>query len=216
MIRVECRKLWFNRGSLFPTFSFFAFVLFCASLALGPDEKLLKPCAPSLLWILAILTTFFSTSLFLKSESQNGLLDEVFFQPIHPGFFLLSKVSAEWLFFGLPLSLISVFLSPLFGLSSHDVLILFLTLLIGFPALSALGLLGGLLTLHARGGGLLLSFLILPLTLPLILFSLSTIEMTRLGLDSVPPFCLLIGTSLFLVTLSIAGGIGAFKQALEG
>ncbi len=216
MIRVECQKLWLNRGSLFLTFCFYGFILFCASLAIGPDEKLLRLCAPALLWILGILTTFFSIPILLKSEANTGHLDEVYLHAAHPGFYLLSKVGAEWLLFGISLSAIGFLVSPFFGLSLHEAFMIFLTLLVGFPALSALGILGGLLTLQARGGALLLSFLILPLTLPLLLFSLSTLEMLRLGLDSLSPFCLLIGASLFLVVVSIGTGIGAFKQAVEG
>lgn len=216
MIWVECRKLWFNRGTLFSTFSFYSFVLFSVSLVLGSDESVLKTCSSALLWILVSLTTFFSTPLLLKTEAQSGLLDEILLYSLHPGFSLLSKVIAEWFLIGVPLCVFSVFLSPLFAQSMQETFIHFLTLLVGFPALSALSLLGGLMTLHARGGSLLLSFLILPFSLPLFLFALSVMEMTRLGLDSLSPFCLLIGTSLFLVTLSIGAGTWALKQTLEG
>jgi heme exporter protein B len=100
------------------------------------------------------------------------------------------------------------------SLAFAELIALLFTLLIGFPALSALGLLGGLLTLNARGGGLLLVFLILPLTLPLLLFALSVMEMTRLGLDSSASFCLLTSTSLLLVILAM--GIGSWALRFVG
>src|ERR1700722_9896550 len=191
MIRRELRTLYLHRGSLFSSLSFFALALFCASLALGPGEKVLKQSAPALLWVLAILTTLFSTPLLLKAEVHEGRLDEILLQPLSPSFYFLAKMIAEYVFLGLPLIGLGFLLSPLFSLSLPDIAFLSLTLLLGFPALSALGILGGLLTVHAQGGGLLLALLLLPLTFPLLLFSLSVMEMTRLGLDSLAPFCLL-------------------------
>ena|SRR3990167_1579985 len=215
MILRELHTAYLHKGSLFSTFGFFILALFCVSLAIGPNEVLLKQSAPGLIWILAILTIFFSTPLLLKREAQHGLLDEILLHPSLTSTYLLSKVMAECLFIGLPLACISFLLSPLFSLSSAEATSLFATLLIGFPALSALGLLGSLLTLNTQGGGILLSLIILPLTLPLLIFGLSVMEMTRLGLDSFPSFCLLTGISLFLVILGITAGSWALPFAAE-
>ena len=216
MIRRELTLLYLQKGTLLGAFSFFALALFCVSVSLGPDEKILKRSAPALLWVLAILTTLFSTPLLLKTEAQEGLLDEIALQPSPPAFYLLSKLSAEWLLFGLPLSVITIVLSPWFSLSLVESLTLSITLLIGFPALSALGILGGLLTLNTHGGGVLLALLILPLTLPLLLFGLSVMETVRLGLDSFPSFCLLTSVSLLLVILAVGAGSWALRFAIEG
>ncbi|KAB2832042.1 MAG: hypothetical protein F9K49_08780, partial [Caedimonadaceae bacterium] len=203
------------KGSFLSTFVFFTLILFCVSLTLGPNETLLRQSAPGLIWILAILTIFFSTPLLLKRESQCGLLDEILLHPSLTSTYLLAKIIAEYIFIGLPLILMSLLFSPLFALSSEESLSLFLTLLIGFPALTALGLLGSFLTLNTQGGGLLLSLIILPLTLPLLIFALSVMEMTRLGLDSFPSFCLLMGSSLFLLILSVTAGSWALPFAAE-
>ncbi|OJW50555.1 MAG: hypothetical protein BGO67_05630 [Alphaproteobacteria bacterium 41-28] len=216
MIQRELRNLRLQGASLFASFSFFTLALFCLSLALGPNEKILRECAPAFVWILAILTTLFSTPLFLKNEAKAGLLDEVLLQPSPPSLYLLSKMGAEILLLGLPLIFLGALLSPFFALSQDDVAALSATLLIGFPALSALGILGGLLTLNTRPSSLLIPLLILPLTLPLPLFALSIMEMTRLGLDSSAPFCLLISVSLLLVIVSLGAGSWALRFAVEG
>jgi len=215
MILRELYNLSLHRGRFFSIFTFFALALFCASLALGPNERLLKQSAPALIWILAILTTFFSTPHLLKKEAQHGLLDEILLHPSLASTYLLSKVIAECIFIGFPLACVGLLLSPFFSLSSHEMLSLFLTLLIGFPDLSALGILGSLLTLNTQGGGLLISLILLPLTLPLLIFGLSVMDMVRLGLDSFPSFWLLSGTSLFLIILAIAAGSWALSFATE-
>jgi heme exporter protein B len=216
MIRKELHNLRLQGGILLASLAFFTLALFCVSLTIGPEGKILRRSAPALLWILAILTTLFSTPHLIKNEAEAGLLDEVILHPSPSSFYLLSKMGAEFLLLGLPLIILGILFSPLFMLSQTEVLILSSTLLVGFPALSALGILGGLLTLNARGGSLLIPLLILPLTLPLLLFALSAQEMTRLGLDSFAPFCLLTSVSLFLVILSIGAGSRALRFAVEG
>ncbi len=216
MIQREFRIFFLSIGSLFNSFSFFALMLFCASMAIGPEEAILRRTAPVFLWILIALTVFFSTPNLLKVEEQEGLLDEVILQPSLPCSYLLIKIGAECLFIGLPLIGLGALLSSFFALSMNEIVVLSLTLLIGFPALSALGILGSLLTLHARGGSILLSILIFPLSLPLLLFTISVMEMVRLGLDSSASFCLLTSTSIFLFIVSIGIGSWAFRFAVEG
>lgn len=216
MIKSELRKLYLQRGPLLNSLCFFTIVLFCFSLALGPEKETLRRGGPVLLWILVLLTTLFSAPLLLKSEAQEGLLDEVLLHPLSPSFYLLSKIVAEGIYLGLPIISLSALLASFFSLSLPEILMLSLTLLIGFPALSALGIFGALLTLHARGGGILMVLLIFPLMLPLLLFALSVMEMGRLGLDSFAPFCLLSGVALLLVIIGIGAGSWALRLAVEG
>lgn len=215
MIRSEIHKLYLNGGSLFTACSFFSLAFFCFSLALGPEKTILQQCTPALSWILAILTFLFSTPFFLKAEYEAGLLDEVVLHPLSPSFYMLTKIGAEVLVLGLPLLALGTLFSCFSSLSLHEVISLSLSLLIGFPALSALGILGGLLTVQAYGGGILIALLILPFTIPLVLFSLSIMERGRLGLDSFAPFCLLMGVSLLLVIISVGAGQWAFYLAVE-
>lgn len=215
MIRHEIHKLYLNSGTLWVSFGFFSLSLFCFLLTLGAEPSLLNRCAPSLVWILAILTFLFSTPLLLKADFHSGNLDEILLHPLSPSFYLLAKIGAECLLLGLPLLGIGALFSCLFSLTFHETITLLLTLMIGFPALSALGTLGGLLTLNARGGNILISLLILPLTIPLLIFALSVMERTQLGLDSFAPFCLLISVSLFLFIVAVGAGQWALSLAME-
>ncbi|MBY0500752.1 MAG: heme exporter protein CcmB [Alphaproteobacteria bacterium] len=215
MILRELYNAYLHKGSLLSTLGFFSLSLFCTSFALGQSEVILKRSAPALIWILASLTTFFSTPHLLKREAEGGLLDEILLHPCLSSTYLVSKVIAEWVFVALPLICIILFFSPMFALASHELLSLCLTFLIGFPALSALGNLGSLLTLNTQGGGILLSLIILPLTLPLLIFGLSVMEMTQLGLDSSSSLSFLMGVSLFLSILGITIGSWALPLAVE-
>lgn len=215
MIRHEVHKLYLNSGTLLVFFGFFSFALFCFLLILGSQNPLLARCAPSLIWMLAILTLFFSTPLLLKADFHAGILEEILLQPHAPSLYILAKITAECFLIGLPLLGIAALFSSSCFLTFKETMVLLCTLGIGFPALSALGIFGGLLTVNARGGNVLLALLILPLTLPLLVFALSVMEKTRLGLDSFTPFCLLTSSSLFLLIVAVGAGQWALSLAME-
>ena len=59
-----------------------------------------------------------------------------------------------------------------------------LTLLLGTPTLSLIGAIGAALTLGLRGGGVLLSLLILPLYTPVLIFGTGAVIAEASGFDS--------------------------------
>ena len=68
----------------------------------------------------------------------------------------LAKILAHWLSTGLPLTLLSPLLALLFNLPGPGTQALFVSLLIGTPAVSAVGAIGASLTLSLKRGGLIL------------------------------------------------------------
>lgn len=78
----------------------------------------------------------------------------------------------HWLVSGLPLILISPLIAMMLFLPSEAVPTLMLSLLLGTPTLSLLGAIGAALVTGVRGGGMLLTLLILPLYVPVIILVL--------------------------------------------
>jgi heme exporter protein B len=60
--------------------------------------------------------------------------------------------------------------------------VLMLSLLVGTPLLSLVGAIGAALTLGVRGGGVLLSLLVLPLFVPALVFGAGAVEAHAAGL----------------------------------
>jgi heme exporter protein B len=56
------------------------------------------------------------------------------------------------------------------------------SLLLGTPALSLIGAIGAALTLGLRGGGVLVSLLVLPLYIPVLIFGSGAVEATASGM----------------------------------
>ena len=71
-----------------------------------------------------------------------------------------------------------------FDLSARALGVLMISLLLGTPILSLIGAIGAALTLGVRGGGVLLSLLVLPLYIPALIFGAGAVEADVAGLGA--------------------------------
>ena len=85
-------------------------------------------------------------------------------------------------------------------LPSQAVPVLMLSLLLGTPTLSLLGAIGAALVTGVRGGGILLTLLILPLYVPVLIFGTSSVVAAAQGL-AVSGDMALLGAMLVLALM---------------
>jgi len=88
--------------------------------------------------------------------------------------------------------------------------VLVITLLLGTPALSLIGAIGAALTLGLRGGGVLVSLLVLPLTIPILIFGAGAVEATVSGLGGqghISMLAAILVLSLFFAPLAAAAAL---------
>ena len=108
-----------------------------------------------------------------------------------------AKALAHWLTTGLPLVIAAPLLGLLLNLDPPATGAVALTLLAGTPALTFIGLIGAALTVTLRRGGLLLAVLVLPLTVPVLIFGVAASNAAIVG--PVPfgtPFTILCALTL--------------------
>ena len=91
------------------------------------------------------------------------------------------KIAAHWLVSGLPVVVLAPVLGLQFDLDAQSLWILAAGLLVGTPVLSLLGAIGAALTLGVRGGGALLSLLVLPLYIPTLIFGAGAVQAQLAG-----------------------------------
>jgi heme exporter protein B len=115
-------------------------------------------------------------------DHRDGTLEQLALAPYPLGLIVTGKVIAHWLVSGLPLALIAPVLGLQFDLSSDALIVLTGAILLGTPALSGIGAIGAALTLGLRGGGVLLSLLVLPLYIPVLIFGAGAVDATVTGL----------------------------------
>ena len=194
---------------------FFIIVVSLVPLGIGPEPALLRKLAPGVLWVAALLATMLSLPRLFADDHRDGTLEQLALAPHPLGLVVLGKVIAHWLVSGLPLTLLAPLLGVQFDLSREALGLLTLSLLLGTPALSGIGAIGAALTLGVRGGGVLLSLLILPLYIPVLIFGSGAVEAVVAGMSAQAHLSLLGALTLGSVFFAPWPTAAALRIALE-
>jgi heme exporter protein B len=194
---------------------FFVIVASLFPLGVGADPNLLRKLAPGILWVGALLATMLSLPRLFADDHRDGTLEQLVLAPHPLGLVVTGKVIAHWLVSGLPLALIAPVLGLQFDLPTDALVVLTLAILIGTPALSGIGAIGAALTLGLRGGGVLLSLLVLPLYIPVLIFGAGAVEATLTGLGPEAHLSILAALALAGLFFSPWAAAAALRIALE-
>jgi heme exporter protein B len=171
-------------GSAALALAFFALVATLVPLGVGADLNLLARVAGGVLWVGAVLAALLSLDRLFQGDYDDGSLELIALSPLPLELTSLAKILAHWLSTGLPLTLLSPLLALLFNLPGPGTQALFVSLLIGTPAVSAVGAIGASLTLSLKRGGLILPLIILPLLAPAVIFGAGAVAATLDHLSS--------------------------------
>ena len=182
--------------------SFFALVATLVPLGVGADLKLLSRIAGGILWVGAVLAALLSLDRLFQGDFEDGSLELITLSPLPLEMTALAKIAAHWLSTGAALTLLSPLLALLFNLAPQPTLVLFLSLLIGTPAVSAVGAIGASLTLSLKRGGLILPLIILPLLSPVVIFGAGAVAAVMDGFSPSSGLGLLAAFSIAAVLLS--------------
>ena len=150
--------------------AFFLIVVILVPLGIGPDMEILSKVSVGILWVGALLACVLSLDRIFSLDYDDGTLELLLTSPIPLEAVVTVKSFSHWITTGLPLVVISPILGLLLGLQVSDLKWVFISLLLGTPALSVIGAFGAALTVGIRRGGLLLSLLVLPLYVPTLIF----------------------------------------------
>jgi heme exporter protein B len=188
---------------------FFLIVVTLAPFAIGPDLALLARIGPAILWLGALLANLLALDRLIVMDCDDGSLDLILTARVPLELALAVKGLAHWLTTGLPLVVAAPVLGLLLNLDGKATGAVALTLFAGTPALTFIGLIGAALTVALRRGGLLLAILVLPLTIPVLIFGVAAANAALVG--PIP-----FGTPMsILCALTLTGAvIGPFAAAI--
>jgi len=195
---------------------FFLIVVTLVPFAIGPDLRLLARIGPAILWLGALLATLLALDRLIAMDYEDGSLDLIMTARVPLELALAAKALAHWLTTGLPLILATPLLGLLLDLDPRASGAVALTLLAGTPALTFVGLAGAALAVALRRGGLLLAVLILPLTVPVLIFGVAASEAAIVG--PVPfgaPFSILCALTLMSIVIGPVAAALALRQGLD-
>jgi len=202
IVRKELIGAFRQQSDILNPIWFFVIVVTLFPLGIGTDPALLARIAPGIIWVAALLAALLSFERLFKDDYIDGSLEQMMLAP-HPLTWLVSaKVCAHWLLTGLPILLVSPLLAVFLSLETNTFWALFLTLLIGTPILSLLGAIGVALTVGLRKGGVLLSLIMLPLSIPILIFSTMAIDAATFGQPYIGMLALLGAMLVAAITLA--------------
>ena len=195
---------------------FFLIVVALTPFAIGPDLALLGRIGPAILWLGALLASLLTLDRLLAADQEDGSLDLILMAETPLELALAAKAAAHWLTTGLPLVIATPLLGLFMNLDASASAAVALTLLAGTPALTFIGLIGAALTVALRRGGLLLAVLVLPLTVPVLIFGVAASNAAIVGpLPFGTPFTILCALTLVSLVVGIFAAAAALRHGME-
>jgi heme exporter protein B len=195
---------------------FFLIVVVLTPFAIGPDLALLARIGPAILWLGALLASLLTLDRLVAADAEDGSLDLILTGRTPLELAVAAKAAAHWVTTGLPLAIATPLFGLLMNLDTRASFAVALTLLAGTPALTFLGLLGAALSVTLRRGGLLLTVLVLPLTIPVLIFGVAASNAATVG--PVPfgtPFTILCALSLASLVVGTFAAAAALRHGME-
>ncbi len=204
-----------RRADVLTTLIFFVMVVSLFPLGVGPEPDMLRRMASGVLWVAALLASMLSLPRMFSADYLDGTLEQMMLAPQSLTMMVLGKIIAHWMLSGLPLVLIAPVLGLQFDMPVQVLWILVIALLLGTPVLSMIGAIGAALTLGLRGGGVLVSLLVLPLCIPILIFGTGAVEAVNSGLGATSNLSLLGAFFLFALVFTPFVAAQALRISME-
>ncbi|TIW65762.1 MAG: heme exporter protein CcmB [Mesorhizobium sp.] len=197
---------------------FFLAVIATIPFGVGPDLNLLARIGPAILWIAALLACLLGLDRLFQADREDGSLDLLVLG--HDRHMLalsvLVKCLAHWAGSVLPLVVAAPLLGLFMNMEAAGIGATALTLLVGTPAITFIGAAGAAVAVALPRGGLLISVLVLPLTIPVLIFGVSASY--GAVADPAPflqPFLILAALTLFLAVLGPLAAALALRHGTD-
>jgi heme exporter protein B len=184
-------------------------------LGVGPEPQTLREIAPGIVWVCALLAAMLSVTQLYAGDFADGSLDQMLLTGHGATVIAAAKAAAHWVVTGLPVVVAAPLVGLLFGMGPASLAALTFSLLLGTPVLSLLGALGAALTLGLRSAGVLIVLLVLPLSIPALIFGSGAVAAVDGGQSPQAHFSLL-GALLILTSLTaVPATAAALRISME-
>jgi heme exporter protein B len=197
---------------------FFLAVIATIPFGVGPDLNLLARIGPAILWIGALLASLLGLDRLFQADREDGSLDLMVLSADRhmPPLTVLVKCLAHWTASVLPLVVASPLLGLFMNMEPLGIGATALTLLVGTPAITFIGAAGAAVAVTLPRGGLLISVLVLPLTIPVLIFGVSaSYAAVNDPAPFLPPFLILAALTLFSAVVGPVAAALALRHGAD-
>lgn len=190
--------------------AFFVLIVVLVPFGVGADPVTLARIAPGMLWVAALLSVLLSLERIVAPDLEDGTIEALAASPLPLEGVALGKALVHWITTGLPLAVVSPLCAVMLQIPSEAIVALVLSLLIGTPALSAIGTFGAALTVGMRHAGLIVALIVLPLAVPVLILGASVAMGQGSGIAVLAALSLAASASLPFATAA------ALRAAVRG
>lgn len=215
LLRRDLRLAYRHRNELLNPLFFFVLVVMLFPLGTTPEKELLMTMAPGVIWVAALLASMLALDTLFRADFEDGTLEQILLSPHPLSVLVLAKIISHWLVTGFPMILLAPLLAVFMYMPNEGLPVLMLTLAIGTPILSLIGAIGMALTVGLRRGGMLLALLVLPLYIPVLIFSANAVNTHLADLAIRGQIYFLLAVLVLAITLAPVATAAALRISLE-
>lgn len=214
-LKSDLRGIIRNRAQWLHPIIFFIIFISLFGIGLGFDTQQLVKVTPAIIWIAFLLTALFTIETMFRADQEEGVLEQMLLSPYPLWWLILAKSIAFWIASCLPLILMMPILGSIMQLSVIETGVLLLSLFVGSPALTFMGVLGAALTVAMPRSGVFLGLLLLPLYVPVLILGESAVVSLLSAEWPIFQIALLGSISTLAITLAPHGCASALKVAMD-
>ena len=185
--------------------------------ALGASAQNLVSFGPGVIWTAILLAMIISVENMFTTDYEDGTLEQLYISPNYLTVLILAKITARWLWGIIPLIFISPLLALMFNLPINVYPVFLLSLFLATPSLYLIGSFGAALLVGQKRGSALVALLVLPLSIPILIFAsgLIYLAINQLAIEGAILFLsAILVISLTLIPFAVSTVI--FSNGSEG
>jgi len=194
---------------------FFLIVCSLFPFAVGSESERLKLVGIGVIFVGALLAAMLSLPRLFDEDARDGSLELLLTSPEPLAVLILARVAALSLAIGGSLALVTPVFALFYALPAEVAAMLALTVAIAVPTLLLVGSIAAALLVSARGGAILTAVLVLPLTIPSLIFGAGAAQRVMLGEPALAELALQTAFLLIALALCPLAAAAALKISTE-
>jgi len=175
---------------------FFLMIMVFFPLTLPSERSILRLVAPGLVWVAVLLAMLLASVDFFQQDYEDGIIDQWLISSYPLSLIIAAKLTVHWLLNLLPMLLFCPLLAFLFDFSWQETGILMISLIFGTPAILFLGGFAAAFSTGMQQKGVLMALVLLPLTIPVLIFGSGTLMRVMQGMSAGGYLALLLALSI--------------------
>lgn len=195
MLNVRQLKMIFNVALFFIIFM----VIF--PLSMPADPQMTRKLAAGLIWMASLFSFMLAADRVFTADYEQGVIEQWLVSGYSLPLIVFAKLLFHWMLSLLPLLLLMPFMGLLYSLSFNEIIIFMAALFCGTAPLIFIAALASVFALAARQGSHLAPLILLPLTIPVIIFGSGASSAAISGLPVSGFLAILAAISLITVCL---------------